>query len=404
MSFIDLIKTAFTALGSNKTRTSLTMLGIIIGIASVITLLGVGSGSQNSIQQSVSALGSNILTISAGSQRTGLVQGGSGTAATLTLEDADAIKSKVSNISAVSPEASRNFQIIANGNNTNTSVTGVLPDYLIAHNYQIQSGNFITTENNDSMGKVAVIGPDTAKNLFVDQDPIGQTIKINKISFKVIGLTVTKGSSGFQNLDDIILIPLQTAQKILLGQSNIRSIVVSASSDKSLTQVQNDITTLLMQRHNISDSTQLDFTIRNSADTLSALSSVTSTITGLLSSIAGISLLVGGIGIMNIMIVTVTERTREIGLRKAVGARNRDILAQFLVEAVILTLLGGIIGVLIGILLGFLISTFANIATQVQLNSIFLATGVSVLIGIVFGLYPARKASKLSPIEALRFE
>ena len=407
MSFFELIKSSLVALLANKTRTGLTMLGIIIGIASVISLLSIGQGAQDSIKQSVSSLGSNLLTISAGSQRSGLVQGGAGTATSLTTKDVDAIKelAKTSDINGVSPEFSRNTQVIAGSNNTNVSINGATPDYAIVHNYEMQEGSFITDAQVTNRSKVAVIGPDTATNLFgTGSVSVGQDIKINKIIFKVIGITKTKGTTGFQNPDDVVIIPLTTAQKVVFGQDNLRSIVVQTKSAESLTQVQSELTTTLLGTHKISDPTAADFTIRNSADTLSTLSSVTSILTTLLAGIAGISLLVGGIGIMNIMIVTVTERTREIGLRKAVGAKNQAILNQFLVESIVITFLGGLIGVVLGLAISNGLQAFAGISVNVSLNSILLSAGVSILVGVVFGLYPAISASKLNPIEALRFE
>jgi len=407
MTLLELIQTALAGLLANKTRTGLTMLGIVIGIASVITLLAIGQGSQDSIKQSVSNLGSNLLTISAGSQRTGLVQGGAGTATSLTLADVTAIQdyAKSGNITGVSPEFSRNTQVVAGSNNTNVSITGAVPDYATVHNYQIQSGSFITSDQNTSRAKVAVIGPDTATNLFGENSsPVGQEIKINKIVFKVIGVTVAKGSSGFQNPDDVIMVPLITAQKTVFGQDNLRSIVVQVKNAETMTQVQDDLTSLLLTKHKITDPAKADFTIRNSADTLSTLSSVTSIFTTLLAGIASISLLVGGIGIMNIMIVTVTERTREIGLRKAVGAQNNAILSQFLVEAIVMTTLGGIIGVTLGFAISFGLQTFANLSVSVSWTSVLLSTGVSVLVGLIFGIYPAMQAAKLSPIDALKYE
>lgn len=400
----ELIKTALTALGANKPRTALTMLGIIIGIASVISLLAIGTGAQQSIQNSVSALGSNLLTITAGSLRTGIVQGGAGSATTLTYDDAKAIKANVPNISGVSAELARQAQIVAKGANTNTTVTGALPDYLTVHNYQMQQGSFITQSEVNHLSRVAVIGPDTAANLFNTSNPIGQKIQINKMSFTIIGETVPKGSTGFLNADDYIVIPLTTAQQIVFGQDSVRSIVVQGTSADVLPQVQNDITSLLLDRHHITNPTNADFTIRNSTQTLSTLSSITSVFTMLLASIASISLIVGGIGIMNIMIVTVTERTREIGLRKAVGAKNQIILEQFLIEAIMLTLLSGLFGVVLGAIISLVLSTAGGVSTIITPFSILLSAGVSILIGVVFGLYPAMKAAKLSPIEALRYE
>jgi putative ABC transport system permease protein len=404
MNFVELIKTALNSLGSNKPRTFLTMLGIIIGIASVISMLAIGNGSQKSIQSSVSSLGSNLLTITAGSQRTGLVQGGSGSNLNLTMSDVKAIRDKISGIDGVSPEYGQNAQIVAGKNNTNVTVTGIEPEYATVHNYQIGDGSFISTDQVTNESRVAVIGPDTATNLFGTDEPVGQTIKINKIAFKVVGVTVSKGSTGLGSQDDLVLVPLTSAQKVLFGSTKLRTIAVQGSSADTLDQVQTQISDLLLAQHKISDSTKADFTIRNSAQTLSTLSSVTGTFTLLLAAIGGISLVVGGIGIMNIMIVTVTERTREIGLRKAVGAKNATVLSQFLIEAVMLTFSGGLLGVALGYGISILATNFAGLATDVSPVSVLLSVGISVLVGVVFGLYPAYKASKLSPIEALRYE
>ena len=404
MNTFELIKTAFVSLSSNKPRTALTMLGVVIGIGSVISMLAIGNGSQQSIQDSVTSLGSNLLTITSSAQKTGLVQGAGGSGQTLTMEDATAIKDKISNITAVSPEYSSSSQVTSTDSNANVSISGVQPDYFIAHNYQAGEGVLITGDDNTNIARVAVLGPDTATTLFPNSSAIGSTIQINKLPFKVIGITVSKGSTGFTNSDDVVFVPLSTAQKILFGQSKLRTITVQGKDSNSLTQVQADITSLLQTRHKIKVGKSDDFTIRNSADTLSTLTSVTGVFTILLASIGGISLLVGGIGIMNIMIVTVTERTREIGLRKAVGAKNSTVLMQFLIESIILTLFGGLFGVGLGYGVSYVINTTKVASSVISLDSVFLSVGISVLIGIVFGLYPAYRASKLSPIDALRYE
>lgn len=406
MDFQEIIKNSFVNLGRNKQRTFLSMLGIIIGIASVIILLSVGNGAQASITNSITSLGSNILTISPNFQRAGGVQSSS-SLESLSLADTQAIKDLKStlNLSAISPEFSSRGQIIGNGNNENVSVTGVTEDYPTAHNFTIQYGSFITNEQDTSLAKVAVIGPETATTLFGDpSSAVGNTIKINKVIFRIIGVTQSKGSSGFLNSDDFVWVPLGTAQKILFGQSSLSSIVVQASNPNELDNIKTELTNLLMNRHNISNPNNADFAIRSSADTLSALDSVTGTLTALLASIAGISLIVGGIGVMNIMIVTVTERTREIGLRKAIGANNTDILNQFLIEAVVLTLSGGLIGVTTGVVISLIIGLTGIIQTAITPGSIILSVAVTVVIGLVFGIYPARQASKLSPIDALKFE
>ena len=403
----DLIQETYWALSANKVRSFLTILGIVIGIGSVIAMISVGQGAQNSIQTSIQSAGANLLTISPGAQR-GVgqqVSAGRGSAQTLTLEDANAIKSSVTLAKAVSPEISRRYQVTAKGTNTNTSVIGGNSSYLEVHNIQIDQGNFITDQQLTSYSKVAVLGPTARDDLFgTGADSIGQTIKINGQEFKVVGVTISKGGTGFNNPDTAIYIPLTTDQRFLAGGNYVSTISVEASSQNMMSEAQTEITTLLLTRHKISDSTLADFTVINQADIVASAGAVTGTLTMLLASIAGISLLVGGSGIMNMMLTTVTERTREIGLRKAIGAPRNDITKQFLSEAVMLTFLGGILGIILGWSLAWAISTFAGITTQVSISSILLAFGVSAGIGIIFGYYPARRAAALNPIEALRYE
>ena len=293
----------------------------------------------------------------------------------------------------------------ATGTNTNTTVDGVTSAYQSVRNEQIDEGSFISDQNISSVEKVAVLGPTARDDLFgVGAEAVGTTIRIKQINFKVVGVTVSKGGSGFNNPDDMIFIPITTAQQYFSGDQYVTSISVSAVDANSTAQVQQDITTLLLARHNITDPTQADFSTLNQADIIATASSVTGTFTTLLACVAGISLLVGGIGIMNMMLTTVTERTREIGLRKAIGAKRRDISTQFLVEAIALTFIGGTIGVILGWLISFTVKKLGVIQTSVSISSILLAFGVSAVIGIVFGYYPASRAAKLNPIEALRFE
>lgn len=407
MTTKDILHETYSALSSNKIRSGLTMLGIIIGISSVIAMTAIGNGAQSSVEQSIQSIGANLITVSPGAQR-GVgqqVSTGRGSAKSLTIDDADAIRDEVSGVKAVSPEVSGRYQITAKGTNTNTSVVGVTESYTEVRNMEIEEGSFISGSQVNSAAKVAVIGPTVKDDLFGEgADPVGQIIRINQMQFKVIGTTVSKGGTGFNNPDDMISIPITTAQRYFSGDQYVTSISVAAEDADVTTQVQADITTLLLDRHNISDETQADFSTLNQADIIATASSVTGTFTTLLAAVAGISLIVGGIGIMNMMLTTVTERTREIGLRKAIGAKRKDISRQFLIEAVALTFIGGLFGIILGWLVAFAVTKLGIIQTKVSISSILLAFGVSAAIGIVFGYYPATRAAKLNPIEALRYE
>ncbi len=407
MNVTDLAEETYLALSSNKVRSALTMLGIVIGIASVIAMVAIGQGAQAGIQASIQSVGSNLVLVLPGAQRGVGVQvsAGRGSAQTLTQGDADAIASSVQSLAGVAPELTRRYQVTAKGTNTNTSVIGTTPDYPAVRNVQIDQGRFITDQDLRSLGRVAVIGPTARDDLFgADAQAIGQIIKVNNIELRVVGITVAKGGSGFNNPDDAIYIPLASAQKLLAGSSFVSTISVAASSQDAMSAVQAQVTALLLARHNISDPAMADFNVLNQADIVATASSVANTFTVLLASIAGISLLVGGIGIMNMMLTSVTERTREIGLRKAIGAQREDITLQFLTEAVALTFLGGLIGVMLGLGVSWGVTKFAGIASQVSLGSIALAFGVSAGIGVLFGYYPAQRAARLNPIEALRYE
>lgn len=408
MDFQEIFSSAVESLSKNKTRTGLATLGVVIGIGSVIALVSLGQGSQQVVQNQIQSLGSNLLTIQPGAANTGGVRQAAGGQTTLTYEDAKAISeqtSRVPDVANVSAELARRAQVTAGRLNTNTQVVGVTPAYMEVRKIQLSSGSFISINDVDTLGKVAVIGPTVVTDLFGDgADPIGQTIRINKVAFRVIGVTVSKGGSGFGNQDDIVIVPLTTAQKQIFGLDYVSSISVEAKSESVMNQARDEVGYVLLARHRFNDPAQADFQIFSQEDILGAASQITGTFTTLLSGIAAISLLVGGIGIMNIMLVTVTERTREIGLRKALGAKKKWIISQFLTESVCLTFAGGVLGILLGAGLSFVVSSLIKIPFALSIPSILLAVGVSAAIGIIFGLYPAQKASNLSPIEALRYE
>jgi putative ABC transport system permease protein len=332
------------------------------------------------------------------------VSAGRGTAKSLTLEDARVLAS-VPGVSAVTSEVSGRHQITASSLNTNTTVDGVSENYPVVRNMQIDQGSFFTDEQSAQLAKVAVLGPTAATDLFTDPtQAVGQKIRINGQPFTVIGVTVAKGGNGFGSQDDMVFVPLLTAQRLLSGDSYLTTIDIQATDANVMTQVQNDVTNLLLQQHKISDPANADFSVLNQADILATASSITGTFTILLAAIGGISLLVGGIGIMNMMLTTVTERTREIGLRKAIGATRSDINSQFLTEAICLTLIGGIIGIALGWAISYGINLSGLVKTSISLTSVLLAFGVSAAIGVVFGYYPARRAARLNPIDALRYE
>lgn len=406
MTIQDTLHETYSALSANKVRSGLTMLGIVIGISSVIAMVSIGQGAQTSIKASIESIGSNLIMVYPGAQRApgAQVSTGRGQARTLVMADATAIKEEIPLAKEVAPELSGRYQVTSKGKNTNTSIVGVTSTYTAVRNLEVEEGSFITDQNIRGIAKVAVIGPTAKTDLFGDVDPIGQVIRIKNIEFKVIGVTKAKGGTGFGSQDDMIFIPLSSAQKFLAGDDYVSTISVQANDPDGLTELQQSITSLLLERHNIKDPTAADFSTFNQADIVATASSVTSTFTILLGAVAGISLVVGGIGIMNMMLTTVTERTREIGLRKAIGAKAKDINRQFLVEAVALTFIGGLVGIMLGWSVSFGVSYFGILKTTVSFSSIVLAFGVSTAIGIVFGYYPARRASRLNPIEALRYE
>lgn len=406
MKLKKLLKSGIRNLAINKLRTGLAILGIVIGIGSVIALVSMGEASKAAVQSQIQSIGSNLLTVSPTNASSGMVRGSS-SVTTLTLEDAEAIQTSptITTISSVSPEYSGRSQIIAGRNNTNTTVVGVTSVYQSVRKVTMTSGTFITDAQVSSSSKVAILGPTTAEDLFGEGvDPVGQTIRIGGKNFQVIGVTKSKGESGMNNTDDRVYIPLSTAQKQIFGVKHLTSIALEAKSQDVMTTAQNQVGYFLMERHKITDVANIDFRIMSQADILETATAVTGTFTTLLAGVAAISLLVGGIGIMNIMLMSVTERTREIGLRKALGAKKRTIITQFLIESIILTFTGGVIGIALGIIGFYIYATMNNTTFIVSINSVFLAFGVATAIGILFGWYPAKIAANLQPIEALRYE
>lgn len=401
-----MITSALEALNTNRLRTGLATLGIIIGIGAVIALISLGQSGQKSVEAQIESLGSNLLTVLPGAQSSDGLRGAAGGATSLTYEDAQAlVVARLTTIVNISPELSRRTQVSAGRNNTNTQILGVIPTYIEVRKINLTSGNFISQQDVNSLSKVVVLGPQVVVDLFGEGvNPVGQTVRLGKLAFRVIGVTESKGGSGFMNQDDIAFVPLTTAQKQLFGVDYVSSISIETRNKEVMTEAQNEVGYFLLNRHKLNDPSQADFSIMSQADILGAASQITSTFTLLLSGIAAISLLVGGIGIMNIMLVTVTERTREIGLRKALGAKKKTIITQFLFEAVILTFAGGILGMLLGIGLSFLVSSLIKMPFALSPTAVILAISVSGGIGILFGWYPARRAANLSPIEALRYE
>ncbi|MCL5960117.1 MAG: ABC transporter permease, partial [Chloroflexi bacterium] len=407
------LRVALRALAANKLRTALTMLGMIIGVGAVIALMSVGKGAQAMVTSQIQGMGTNLLFVTPGAQQQGGVRQQQGTAPTLTLEDADAIADplNVPAAAAVAPEGMAFSQVIAGPQNTMTRITGVTPTYEDVRNWHVAEGEFITKQYLDARSNVAVLGTNVASTLFPDADPIGQQVRIGRLNFRVIGVMESKGAQSMGNQDDIVLVPLTTQlqklnrQRTARGAPNVNTIYVQVASQSLRNDAVQQIGDLLRQRHR---AVQDDFTIRSQDDLLSVANQVTGVMTLLLGAIAGISLVVGGIGIMNIMLVSVTERTREIGIRKAVGAKRKDILVQFLIEATVVSLLGGALGILVGTGISEAISRVnlggQPLHTVVSPDAVGLAVGVSAAIGIFFGIYPATRAASLNPIEALRYE
>ncbi len=405
MRLHKLILVALKSIARNKMRSLLTMLGIIIGVASVITMVALGEGSQKDIEGEVASLGTNLLMVRPGSIDTGGVRGGAGSRASLTMKDVARLEKNATQLRWVSAEVRASGQVIAGNNNWNTTITGVSPDYLSIRNYEIESGTFFTARDSKTRAKVAVLGKTVADELFPDSDPIGERLRIRNVPFKVIGVMAEKGqSSTGDDQDDIIFAPDNTVLYRLSNGKTIRDISASAISSEAMDAAKEELTTLLRSEHRLAADAEDDFIIRDQTEIVEMATQVTGTLTLLLSSIAGVSLLVGGIGIMNIMLVSVTERTREIGIRLAIGARPLDILAQFLIEAAILSLLGGLIGIVSGLSAAWGVGRLLGVSAVVNPAVVMTTVIFTGAVGVFFGFYPARKAANLNPIDALRYE
>ncbi len=410
MNPLQSARVALRALRVNKLRSVLTMLGIIIGVAAVIAMVGIGAGAQARVAEQIQSLGSNLIIVLSGSTTAGGIRMGHGSRLTLTEDDAAAVAREVPAVQASAPSMRGSAQVVYGNLNWATGVQGVTPEYFEAREWSAVAGRLLTPEDLAGAQKVALLGQTTAQNLFGESDPVGQIIRVKKVPFTVVGVLDRKGQNSWgQDQDDIVVIPLSTAKKKVLGvsQANARSvgavsIKIRATEDMAAAETQ--IRELLRQRHRLQPYQEDDFTLRNLSEILQTQEQASQVMTYLLLAIASVSLLVGGIGIMNIMLVSVTERTREIGLRMAVGARGRDILMQFLVEAVTLSLIGGLIGIVAGLITSKVISDFAEWRTDIAPESVAIAFGFAAAVGVFFGFYPARKAARLDPIEALRYE
>ncbi len=403
MKLGDLVRLALSRLGTGKLRTALTMLGVIIGVASVVALVSVGQGATAGINSRLQGLGTNLLSIIPGSTTTGVTRGALGSVTTLTIEDATALAT-LPDVAGVAPELASQRLVVAGDQNETTTVIGTSPAYPLVFAYSMWQGSFLTQASVDHALRVAVLGNATASNLGVGPSSIGSTIDISGLPFEVVGIMQPKGGIGFQNPDDEVLIPVTTARDLFVGTDSVRTIGVSVASAKQMDAATAEITALLDQRHGIGAGGTPDFTIQNQAQLLSTVGSISTLLTVLLAGIASISLVVGGIGIMNIMLVSVRERTREIGIRKAIGARGRDVLLQFLFEALMLSVAGGMIGIVLGVAASAVIAVIAGWAFTFNPLTVIVSVVFSLIVGVVFGVWPASQAARLDPVVALRYE
>jgi len=407
MNLLMIIRVAFRALVRNKMRAALTMLGIIIGVSAVIAMVSIGQGASASVQAQIESIGTNLLFVSAGAQNVGGVRSGTGDTGNqnLTVDDLDAIKREVPSVSMVTPSVNARSQLVAGNMNWNTNVTGVSEQYPDVRKWPVATGSFFTDADVRTAARVIVIGRTLADNLYPGADPIGQDIRVMNLPFRVVGVLAAKGQDQQgRDQDDVAFAPFTTVQKKILGRDRIQIAYVSAISQDATYTAQSQITDLLRQRHKLTANEPDDFTVRNMTDIAEAANETSKTMTILLACIAGVSLLVGGIGIMNIMLVSVTERTREIGIRMAIGARSSAVRSQFLIESIVLSLTGGAIGIILGVVLSLVIPAFLGWPTLVSMMAIVGSVLFSAAVGIFFGYYPARKAASLDPIEALRYE